>query len=154
MRHPVSAMEAGCSRVTVPVVKLSLGLPVTLSGRVVRGDERGRELGFPTANVDLPEGTVLPPDGVYAGRVRLADKSEHAAAISIGSRPTYYGDGGVVLLEAYLLDFEGDLYDETVQVDVEALVRGQARFDSEAELIETMHRDVAQVRELSQPRSR
>jgi FAD synthase len=129
-------------------------LPQTFRGTVVRGDQRGRLLGFPTANVDLPEGAELPPDGVYAGRVWLPDGTAYAAAISIGSRPMYYGDGGLVLLEAYLLAFAGDLYGQSVQVDVEVLVRGQARFASEAELIETMHRDVARVRELTQARPR
>lgn len=115
----------------------------------MRGDRRGRVLGFPTANVELPPGTVLPPDGVYGGRVHLSDRRIRSAAISIGSRPTYYGDGGIVLLEAYLLDFDGDLYGETVRVEVEALVREQARFESEDELIATMRRDVEQVRVLT-----
>jgi FAD synthase len=130
----------------------TLELPVTLTGRVVRGDQRGRILGFPTANIDLAPGTALPPEGIYAGRVRvLPDGAEHVAAISIGRRPTYYGDGGVVLLEGYLLDFDGDLYGERVQVAVEVFVRGQVRFASEDELIETMRRDVERVRALASP---
>jgi 3,4-dihydroxy 2-butanone 4-phosphate synthase/GTP cyclohydrolase II len=128
----------------------AVAIPVTLVGRVVRGDQRGRELGFPTANIDLEAGSTLPPDGVYAGRVRvLPGGADHLAAISIGSRPTFYGDGGVVLLEAYLLDFAGDLYGANVRVGVDALVRGQVRFASEDELIETMRRDVEQVRALA-----
>jgi FAD synthase len=104
-------------------------------------------LGFPTANIELEPGTRLPADGVYAGRLRvMPDGSDHVAAISVGSRPTFYGDGGVVLLEAYVLDFEGDLYGDTVQVRVDSVVRGQVRFASEDELIETMRRDVEQVR--------
>lgn len=123
------------------------GTPVTVSGLIVRGDQRGRLLGFPTANVELAPGTALPPDGVYAGRVRLlAGGTTHLAAISIGKRPTFYGEGGVVLLEAYLLDFDGDLYGETVEVRVESFVRGQLRFDSEHELIDTMRADVEKVR--------
>src|SRR5580658_4744696 len=78
-------------------------LPVLLSGLVVRGDGRGREIGFPTANVEMAKGAPVPADGVYAGWVRRSDGSTHVAAISVGRRPTYYGDEGEVLVEAYVL---------------------------------------------------
>jgi riboflavin kinase/FMN adenylyltransferase len=117
-----------------------------MNGVVVTGDRRGRALGFPTANVEVPGDTVLPADGVYAGWLERADGSRFVAAISVGTRPTYYSKGGSRLVEAYLLDFDDDLYGENVRVGVGTLVRGQARFDDSQQLIEQMHRDVDAVR--------
>jgi riboflavin kinase/FMN adenylyltransferase len=119
---------------------------LVVEGVVVRGDRRGRELGFPTANVDVRSATVLPADGVYAGWLERPDGSRYVAAISVGLRPTYYAEGGRRLLEAYLLGFEGDLYGEVVRVGVGGRVRGQVRFESSEQLIEQMHRDVEAVR--------
>lgn len=119
-------------------------LPVVVSGVVVAGDRRGRELGFPTANVTLPAGTALPPDGVYAGWVRRERGEIHVAAISLGRRATYY-EAGELLLEAYLLDFAGDLYGERLEVGMEVTVRGQERFESTEALVARMHEDVASV---------
>jgi riboflavin kinase / FMN adenylyltransferase len=119
---------------------------LVLEGVVVTGDHRGRELGFPTANVELPAGTVLPPDGVYGGWFERSDGSCFVAAISVGTRSTYYREGGGRLLEAYLLDFDGDLYGERVRVGVGPLVRGQARFEDSEELTDQMRRDVEAVR--------
>ena len=111
---------------------------------VVVGDRRGRELGFPTANVEIQ---VDPPaDGVYAGRLERADGSSHLAAISVGSRPTYYGPHGERLVEAYVLDFDGDLYGEQVTVRLGQKVRDQVQFAGSDELIEQMQRDVEAVR--------
>jgi FAD synthase len=120
-------------------------LPVVLSGSVVRGDGRGREIGFPTANVEMAKGAPVPPDGVYAGWVTRADGTTHVAAISVGGRPTYYGDEGEVLVEAYVLHFDDDLYGEVLEVGVEVVVRGQERFDSTEALVEQMQRDVEAV---------
>jgi len=119
------------------------------AGTVVAGDRRGRVLGFPTANVE-PDGPVaLPADGVYAGRVELADGSSHVAAISIGRRPTYYHDEDAArLVEAYLLDFDGDLYGQRVRVHVGEAVRGQLRFTSDDELVARIRDDVDAVRSL------
>jgi riboflavin kinase/FMN adenylyltransferase len=119
---------------------------LVMNGVVVTGDRRGRALGFPTANVEVPGDTVLPADGVYAGWLERADGSRFVAAISVGTRPTYYSKGGSRLVEAYLLDFDDDLYGENVRVGVGTLVRGQARFDDSQQLIEQMHRDVDAVR--------
>lgn len=118
---------------------------LVLEGVVVTGDRRGRELGFPTANVEV-SAVSLPDDGVYAGWFERPDGTRYAAAISVGTRPTYYRDGGGRLVEAYLLDFDGDLYGELVRVGVGARVRGQARFEGSEELIEQMGRDVEAVR--------
>ncbi len=87
-----------------------LGRPHEVRGRVERGDGRGRELGFPTANVAVPERICLPADGVYAGTYVGEDGVERPAAISLGRRPTFYAESGLLLLEAHLLDFDGDLY--------------------------------------------
>lgn len=116
-----------------------------VEGVVVQGDHRGRQLGFPTANVASDAPVELPEDGVYAGRFERADGSVHVAAVSIGSRPTYYADGAR-LLEAHLLDFDGDLYGEHVRVEVGARVRGQLRFSSSEELVARIAEDVRAVR--------
>ena len=126
----------------------SARLPLVVSGVVVEGDRRGRELGFPTANVELDLGTRLPADGIYAGWARRADGTVHLAAVSVGSRPTYYADGATVVVEAYLLEFSGDLYGERLEVGLEASVRGQERFDSTEALVARMQQDVEQVARL------
>jgi riboflavin kinase / FMN adenylyltransferase len=112
-----------------------------ITGEVVHGDHRGRTLGFPTANVRVPD---LEPDvfGVYAGRV-----DGHPAAISIGVRPTF-GDELEPLLEAYILDFDGDLYGQTVTVQLVERIRGEKRFESVDALLDQMHADIDKVREL------
>jgi riboflavin kinase / FMN adenylyltransferase len=120
-----------------------------LEGVVVTGDRRGRQLGFPTANVEVLEDAVLPPDGVYAGLFHRADGSVHTAAVSVGTRPTYYAEHGKRLVEAYLLDFDDDLYGEDVKVVLLSHVRGQERFATSDALIAQMRRDVDVVRELS-----
>jgi riboflavin kinase/FMN adenylyltransferase len=120
-------------------------LPVVVEGLVVEGDRRGRELGFPTANVTVAGEVALPPDGVYAGWVRRADGTVHVAAVSLGRRATYYEDGER-LLEAYVLDFTGDLYGERLVVGMESAVRGQERFETTEALVARMHDDVAVVR--------
>lgn len=117
-------------------------------GVVVEGDHRGRELGYPTANVMMIEGIDLPEDGVYAGTAERADHTLYAAAISVGHRPTFYGEGGPRLLEAYLLDFDGDLYGETLRITINEVVRGQAHFAGREQLVAQIAADVAQVRDL------
>ena len=129
---------------------------VLLAGPVVRGDGRGRQLGYPTANVAVPDAEMPPeselPDGVYAGVLRRADGSLEAAAVSIGRRPTYYGRGAARLVEAYLLDASPNLYDEVVELLVGPFVRGQRRFSSSEELVAQMAADVAAIRRLSPQR--
>src|SRR5690606_38591607 len=92
-----------------------LGRPYDARGRVDRGDQRGRDLGFPTANVAVPDEIQLPADGIYAGWYERPDGSTVAAAISLGRRPTFYEDQPTSLLEAHLLDFSGDLYGEAAR---------------------------------------
>jgi riboflavin kinase / FMN adenylyltransferase len=119
---------------------------LVVEGVVVVGDRRGRELGYPTANVELGPEVEMPPDGVYAGLVELPTGPVHPAALSIGNRPTYY-ERGPRVLEAFLLDFDGDIYGERVRVRIGPFVRGQARFSSDEELSAQMKLDVAAVRQ-------
>ena len=117
-----------------------LGRPAEVEGIVVHGDHRGRELGFPTANLDVPPGLLIPPDGVYAGWTR-----DRLAAISIGTNVQF--DGVELRVEAHLLDFDEDLYDQRLVVEIWSWVRGQLRFESIQELVDAIGNDVAQVRE-------
>jgi riboflavin kinase/FMN adenylyltransferase len=121
-----------------------LGRPPEVEGIVVRGDGRGRELGFPTANLDVPEGLLVPPDGVYAGWTR-----DKRAAISIGTNPHF--DGVERRVEAHLLDFDGDLYGDRLVVELWSLLRGQRRFDSLEELVAAIDDDVERTREVRRP---
>lgn len=123
-----------------------LGRPHRLEGRVVRGDQRGRELGYPTANVDVPRGMAIPPDGVYAGWLVVAGE-RLPAAVSIGTNPQFAGTERRV--EAYALDRDDlDLYGDVVGVDLVERLRGQQVFDSVDALVEQMSRDVAGARAL------
>ncbi|HNQ23715.1 MAG TPA: bifunctional riboflavin kinase/FAD synthetase [Phycisphaerae bacterium] len=121
---------------------LCLGRPYTLMGTVSSGARRGRKLGFPTANVDVTE-QLLPGDGVYAGRVVVGDRP-YRAAVSIGTRVTF--GPGQRQLEAYLLDFQGDLYGQVLGVELHRWLREQRRFESPPELVEQLQRDAAEVR--------
>lgn len=115
-----------------------------IEGVVVEGDRRGRELGYPTANLALAADVEL-EDGVYAGSVELEDGTTHRAAVSVGRRPTYY-TMGERLAEAYLLDFDRDLYGQKVRVVIRRFLRPQRAYATQAELIEQMVRDVDLVR--------
>jgi riboflavin kinase / FMN adenylyltransferase len=121
-----------------------LGRPPEVEGVVVRGDGRGRELGFSTANLDLPEGLLVPPDGVYAGWTR-----DRRAAVSIGTNPHF--DGVERRVEAHLLDFDGDLYGDRLVVEMWSRLREQRRFDSLEELIAAIGGDVERVRTAVRP---
>jgi len=128
----------------VAAAAAALARPYGLRGIVVRGDGRGRELGFPTANVAVPPGLAVPADGVYAGWLIRADGSRWPAAISVGTNPTF--DGVERRVEAYALDADFDLYGETVRIGFTDRLRGQVRFDSVDELVTQMHQDVNAVR--------
>ena len=116
-----------------------------------RGAGRGRGLGFPTANV-APEGELRPKLGIYAARARVLDGplagTVRAAALSVGTNPQFGGDERCTV-EAYLLDFEGDLYDRRLRVEVGERLRDERRFESIDALIAQIREDVAQVRRLS-----
>ncbi|WP_222193813.1 bifunctional riboflavin kinase/FAD synthetase [Modestobacter italicus] len=128
---------------------LALGRPHRVDGIVVRGDRRGRELGYPTANVESPAHTAVPADGVYAGALVLRDhtgasRARHPAAISVGSNPTFAGARRTV--EAHLLDFDGDLYGEHVGVEFVERLRPMVSFPGVPELLVAMADDVARTR--------
>jgi riboflavin kinase/FMN adenylyltransferase len=125
-----------------------LGRPHEVRGVVHQGDQRGRDLGFPTANVAVPGSILLPADGIYAGWFVRADGDALPTAISLGRRPTFYESADASLLEAHVLDFSGDLYDERVAVRFVARLRGEERFDTAEALIEQMQRDCDHAREI------
>lgn len=120
-----------------------LGSPFQMRGEVVQGDRRGRELGFPTANLIPDDALVCPGHGVYAC---LADG--RPAAVNVGVRPTFVTGRGE-LVEAYVLDFEGDLYGKQLRLDFLERLRGERRFTTAEELVEQMHRDVELTREIA-----
>jgi riboflavin kinase / FMN adenylyltransferase len=122
----------------------ALGRLHFVEGPVVRGDARGRELGFPTANVAVADGIAIPKDGVYAGYLVRESGERSKAAISIGTNPTF--DGVERTVEAYALDVDIDLYDEHVLVEFAERLRGMARFDTVEALIEQMAADVEETR--------
>jgi riboflavin kinase/FMN adenylyltransferase len=131
----------------VDAAAAQLGRPHQIRGPVVRGDGRGGpELGFPTANLSVPPEIALPADGIYAGRYRRPDGSVHQTAINVGRRPTFYESAERPLVEAHLLDFDDDLYGEEAQLSFVARLRDELRFDSVADLVAQMHRDVAETR--------
>ncbi|RSD08450.1 riboflavin kinase [Amycolatopsis eburnea] len=112
-------------------------------GTVESGDKRGRELGFPTANIALRDQDGSLGDGVWAGWVRRADGTHVPAAVSVGRRPTYYGADGYRLLEAHLLEFTGDLYGETLVVWLGSHLRDQEKYSSAEDLITALKNDIA-----------
>jgi riboflavin kinase/FMN adenylyltransferase len=121
-----------------------LGRPPEVEGIVVMGDQRGRLLGFPTANLDSPVGLLVPELGIYAGWT-----IGHRTAISIGTNPHYGGTERRV--EGHLLDFDGDLYGRRMVFELWERLRDEASFGSEAELVEAIDRDVAKTREAVRP---
>ncbi len=124
-----------------------LGRDHEVRGPVRRGDRRGRELGFPTANVAVPPDICLPAEGIYAGWYELPSGETRPAALSLGKRPTFYDGHAPTVLEAYLLDFDGDLYDQPAKVRFHRRIRDDVRFESIAELVDQMARDVAATRQ-------
>lgn len=123
--------------------------PPLLRGTVIHGDQRGRELGFPTANLSFDYHPALPALGIYLGRVSVPARGVgpgHPALVSVGVRPTFHDDGRV-LVEVYLLDWDGDLYDTTLEVELVTRLRDELRFDSTDALVAQMRRDEAEARD-------
>ncbi len=123
----------------------ALGSLFRITGEVIPGDRRGRELGFPTANIAPPPRKVIPADGVYAGYA-VVGESRFPAAVNVGVRPTF-GDGDR-LIEAYLIDFDADLYGRTIAIEFAQWLRPEARFDTIEELVEGINADVAATKAL------
>ena len=138
-----SAIRAALNEGRVSDAARMLGRSYSLAGEVVPGDRRGRELGFPTANLAPHADTAVPLDGIYATRVHF-DGANHEAATSIGSRPTF--GGGRRAVEAFLLDFDGDLYGKRIKIEFVRRLRDEIAFDGAESLIEQMERDVAETR--------
>jgi riboflavin kinase/FMN adenylyltransferase len=130
----------------------ALGRPHRVDGVVVRGDRRGRDLGYPTANVESPQFTAIPADGVYAGHLVTRDPRSGAsrerlpAAISVGTNPTFQGSRRTV--EAFVLDYEGDLYGEHVGVEFASRLRPMAAFADVEGLLAAMAKDVSDTRQI------
>lgn len=137
-----SRIRALVSAGEVEEARRCLGAPFMLEGPVVEGDKRGREMGFPTANLIPDDRLVWPGHGVYA-----AFANGHAAAVNIGVRPTFESGRGV-LIEAYLIDHEEDLYGQNLRIAFVSRLRGERRFPSVEELVAQMHRDVDEAREV------
>ena len=121
-----------------------LGRPFSLQGEVVKGSHRGTELGFPTANLDIPENISLPADGVYAARVQLGAKSL-PAAVFIGRRPTFGGIERIV--EAHIMDYTGNLYGRRLKTDIISRMRGELKFENIEALKSQIERDVTLIRQ-------
>jgi len=136
-----------------------LGRAYQVRGRVEQGDRRGRELGYPTANVAVPADILLPAAGIYAGwfvhpgGLRPGGLARHAAAISVGRRPMFHDPASPVVLEAYLLDFSGDLYGQPARVDFAHHMRDEERFTSVDALVAQIGRDVSATRSLLTPQA-
>jgi riboflavin kinase / FMN adenylyltransferase len=131
-----------------------LGRPHEMRGPVVHGDERGRALGFPTANVAIPPDMLMPADGIYAGHLVRRSVPEGGpgrdlpAAVYVGKRPTFYDDRAMTLLEVHALGFSGDLYDQDVAVSFTHRIRADARFASVEELTAQLRLDCEQAARL------
>ena len=152
--HPISStyirscVQAG----DVVAAAQALGRPHRLDGVVIRGDQRGRDLGFPTANLRADPQAAVPADGVYAGRVvridewgnTRADIEPRPAAISVGSNPTFEGLHQSV--EAYVLGFDGDLYGQNLGIEFVHRLRDMHRYDTIGDLVTQMAADVEQTR--------
>ena len=128
----------------------AMGRPYTVTGRVVPGHHRGKSLGFPTANLRLERDFCVPPDGVYAG-IAVLGEDRYACAINIGSNPTF-GDSETAL-EVFLIDFEGNIYGEALQIEFHHRLREEKAFDGEEELVGQMRKDVRKARALMVGRS-
>ncbi|MCC6225929.1 MAG: bifunctional riboflavin kinase/FAD synthetase [Microthrixaceae bacterium] len=127
-----------------------LGRPHEMRGPVVEGDRRGREVGFPTANVAIGPRMLHPADGIYAGHLVRATGERLPSAIYVGHRPTFYSEGAATVIESHCLGWKGDIYGERVGVTFEHRLRGDQRFDSVEELIDQLQVDCLQAATLLQ----
>ena len=147
--EPVSSsrVRAAVTSGDVELAGRLLARPFDLDGVVVHGDDRGKDLGFPTANVDLDPKLAHPARGVYAGRARVGD-TWYVAATNVGVNPTFGGDPdrNPLRVESYLVDFDADIYDEPIRVEFWTRLRDELKFATVAELIAQMERDVSETR--------
>ena len=139
-----SAVRAELAQGDVTGATTLLGHTWRVAGEVKGGAQRGTGMGYPTANIGLPPGTAL-AHGIYAVRVHVGDKV-HAGAAYLGTRPTF--DNGDAVLETFLLDFDGDLYGKTIELEFVGFIRGDRKFADTATLVAQMDKDVARARQL------
>jgi riboflavin kinase / FMN adenylyltransferase len=147
-QEPVSstAIRRALAGGQVEIAAKMLGRPYEVRGIVAKGDQRGRTLGFPTANVIVPDVMCVPADGVYAGWYVRPGGERHRCAVNIGRRPTFYEHADVSLLEAHLIDFDGDLYGETARVEFHTFLRSERKFNGIDSLISQLKSDVDAAR--------
>lgn len=119
----------------------------SLRGPVIRGDDRGKKIGVPTANIDYPHEKIVPAKGIYAGWAHVANK-RHMAAISIGINPTFTPEKQAPSVEAYILDFDEDIYGEELKIEFAARLRDELKFDSVEALVEQIWKDVDETRNI------
>ncbi len=132
----------------IAAVNAMLGRPFEIRGPVIEGDKRGRTIGFPTANIPVPRHMAWPADAVYAGWYINEQGERHMAAINIGRRPTFYQHAEQSLLEAHVLDFDGDLYGTPARIQFEQFLRSEQRFDGIDALAEQLKRDIERARQV------
>jgi riboflavin kinase/FMN adenylyltransferase len=150
IEEPVSstAIRRALAGGDVEIATRMLGRPHEVRGPVVMGDQRGRLLGFPTANVQVSNSVCLPADGVYAGRYERPDGSVYRCAINLGRRPTFYEHADHSLLEAHLLEFDGDLYGEQARIRFEHFLRSERKFDGIDAIRAQLGHDIEHARHL------
>ncbi len=148
--EPVSstAIRRALAGGNVSMAAAMLTRPFEARGKVVAGDQRGRLLGFPTANVEVPNRVCLPADGVYAGWYERPNGDVFPCAINLGRRPTFYEHADHSLLEAHLLDFDDDLYGESARIRFVDFLRSERKFDGIDALVAQLQLDVAHARQL------
>lgn len=146
--RPISStrIRAAIGKGDVAEAHALLGRPHELAGIVERGDQRGREWGFPTANLVVASNLVVPANGIYAAWVLGAGDDPEPAAVYVGNRPTVYGESGQRVVEAHLLNFGGDLYDRELAVRFIARIRGDEAFASFEDLVAQIRRDCDDAR--------
>ncbi len=149
-REPVSStkIRRALAGGNVAYAAEMLGRPYEVRGVVEPGDQRGRQIGFPTANIPVPNVMAWPADAVYAGWCTRPDGERHPCAINIGRRPTFYEHAEQSLLEAHLIDFSGDLYGEEVAVAFTAFLRSERKFSGLDQLTEQLKVDIDDARNL------
>jgi riboflavin kinase/FMN adenylyltransferase len=148
VEEPISstAIRRALAGGDVEIAAAMLGRPYEVRGIVVRGDRRGSTIGFPTANVEVPNKVCLPADGVYSGWYEHPDGHVDACAINLGRRPTFYEHADHSLLEAHLLDFDGDLYGQVARVRFTHFLRSERKFSGLDALVAQLKHDVEHTR--------
>lgn len=144
-RYSSTAVRAALATGDMERVSGLLGRPYRLAGPIVHGFERGRTIGFPTANISVAADRALPALGVYATRVHIGERA-FVGATNIGRRPTF--DAGHISIETYILDFDEDIYGERLTIEVQHRIRGEVQFSGVEELTAQIAQDVAAVREI------